>query len=103
MREVTDGTELTLVHAMTLRASLAAGRHPEVEAEARWLQANRGRAYAEYGGAYLTQAASVLETRLAGRMIATTADDGEAADWDRRMQSVIARRQASSPGYAPGR
>ena len=60
-----DGTEPFQVHVALLEAYAALGQRDQALAEARWLAANRGRAYTEVGCAYCQQPLNVADTTLA--------------------------------------
>ena len=56
---------LLLAHASLLRAAMAAGRHREALAQARWVAAHRGRAYVERPGGDMLSVPGLAETTLA--------------------------------------
>ncbi|MCE7032240.1 putative peptide modification system cyclase [Lysobacter sp. GX 14042] len=60
-----DGTELVQTRVAMLSALRASGRLPEAEEHARWLAANRGRAFAEANASQVLQSLNVMDTRLA--------------------------------------
>lgn len=62
-----DGNELFQTHVALLEAYTDADKFDKALAEARWLTANRGRAYSEFGGCkWCQQALNVTDARLAG-------------------------------------
>lgn len=62
-----DGNELFQTHVALLEAYTDAGKLDKAVAEARWLTANRGRAYSEFGGCkWCQQALNVTDARMAG-------------------------------------
>ena len=65
LKPMVDGTEPLQAHVALLEAYAAAGQVDEALAEARWLAANRGRAYSELGCAYCQQPLNVADTTLA--------------------------------------
>ena len=60
-----DGTELVQTRVAMLSALRASGRLREAEEHARWLAANRGRAFAEANASQVLQSLNVMDTRLA--------------------------------------
>ena len=60
-----NGFELYQVHAVLMRAQLAAGDKGAALTEARWLAGNRGRAYVEWSSQYLLQPTNLVESNLA--------------------------------------
>ncbi len=58
-----DGTELYQLHVALRDARHASGDSAAAAAEARWLAAHRGRAYAEDSGNYILQALNVRDSR----------------------------------------
>ncbi|WP_182530449.1 putative peptide modification system cyclase [Dokdonella fugitiva] len=81
LRSKATGDELYLSHAALLDAYIAAKKNTEALAEARWLTAHRGRAYAEYNSQRELTALNVLRSNLALLSIAelTVATDKDAA------------------------
>ena len=62
-----DGNELFQTHVALLEAYTDAGSLDKALVEARWLIANRGRAYSEFGGCkWCQQALNVTDARMAG-------------------------------------
>ena len=61
-----DGNELFQTHVALLEAHTDAGNLDKALVEARWLTANRGRAYSEFGGCkWCQQALNVTDARIA--------------------------------------
>ena len=60
-----DGSELCLTHVALMDAYAASGENAAALAEARWLAAHRGRAYAEYGAHQYLTAFNVAQSDLA--------------------------------------
>ena len=103
-----DGTELVQTRVAMLSALRGAGRMREAAEQARWLTANRGRAYAEANASQVLQALNVMDTRLALLELAelsgamddragqAAALDAFLAAWPRdRLPDHLGRRVAS--------
>jgi hypothetical protein len=109
---------LFLAHASLLRAAMAAGRHRDALAQARWVAGHRGRAYVERPGGDMLSVPSLAETTLAllaeaeaAHALGATAESQGALDrfagaWTpaELPSSVRARLQALAgpqPGISP--
>ena len=102
-----SGNGLYQLHAVLLRAYLAAGREAEAMSLAGWLATHRGRAFSEPSAGYVLQPSNVVESNLALRAQALLArragDAAKAQAHDKAFASawsgdaaaeVVARRDA---------
>ena len=92
-----DGNELFQTHVALLEAYMDDGRLDKALGEARWLIANRGRAYSEFGGCkWCQQALNVVDARMASLQAA------ELLSKQSRLAEAR-REQASFDKYWPER
>lgn len=85
---VTDGSELFQVRVALQEAYTAAGQPEKALVQARWLKANRGRAYSEFGGCkWCQQPLNVVDARLADLRVAELlAGQSRAAEAKRELE-----------------